>query len=116
MKPSRRAKIICTLGPATSSPEKIRARVDAGMDVARLNFSHGSHADHKQRFGFIRSIEAETGRPIAILLDLQGPKLREGTFAGGRMELEAGARFQLDGGSACAQPRLLSSTSLMPRL
>jgi pyruvate kinase len=74
----RRTKIVATLGPASSSPEALRALVDAGMDVARLNLSHGSHEDHTERARLVREIQAEIGRPLAIIADLQGPKLRIG--------------------------------------
>ncbi|MYW93394.1 pyruvate kinase [Amycolatopsis rubida] len=87
---SRRAKIVCTLGPATSTPEKMRALVDAGMDVARMNFSHGSHSDHKQVYDLVRSAAAESGRAVGILADLQGPKIRLGTFASGSAEWRTG--------------------------
>ncbi|WP_410620275.1 pyruvate kinase [Amycolatopsis sp. cmx-8-4] len=87
---SRRAKIVCTLGPATATPEKMRALVDAGMDVARMNFSHGSHGDHKQVYDLIRDAAAASGRAVGILADLQGPKIRLGTFAGGPVEWDTG--------------------------
>jgi len=87
---SRRAKIVCTLGPATATPEKMRALVDAGMDVARMNFSHGSHGDHKQVYDLIRDAAAASGRAVGILADLQGPKIRLGTFAGGPVEWQNG--------------------------
>ncbi|MET7994240.1 MULTISPECIES: pyruvate kinase [unclassified Amycolatopsis] len=87
---SRRAKIVCTLGPATSTPEKMRALVDAGMDVARMNFSHGSHSDHKQVYDLVRAAAAESGRAVGILGDLQGPKIRLGTFASGSAEWHTG--------------------------
>ncbi|WP_328442613.1 MULTISPECIES: pyruvate kinase [unclassified Amycolatopsis] len=87
---SRRAKIVCTLGPATATPEKMRALVDAGMDVARMNFSHGSHGDHKQVYDLIRDAAAASGRAVGILADLQGPKIRLGTFAGGPVEWHNG--------------------------
>lgn len=96
MRRRRSAKIIATLGPSSSTPERIRALFDAGVDVFRLNFSHGTHADHKIRFEAIRAVESETGRPIGILADLQGPKLRLGTFSEGRIELAPGERFRLD--------------------
>jgi pyruvate kinase len=80
---TRRAKIVCTLGPATSSPERIRGLVEAGMDVARLNFSHGSHADHEAVFRLVRQTAESCGRAVAILADLQGPKIRLGRFADG---------------------------------
>ena len=96
MKRARRARIVATLGPATSGEAAIRALFEAGADVFRLNFSHGSQADHAQRLKSIRKLEAEFGRPIGVLLDLQGPKLRLGTFTGGQAQLKAGARFRLD--------------------
>jgi pyruvate kinase len=93
---TRSAKIVATLGPASSSPERLRALFEAGVDVFRLNFSHGSHDQKRQLFRDIRQVEADTGRPIGILADLQGPKLRLGDFADGKVELAAGARFRLD--------------------
>src|SRR6476620_5475375 len=80
---SRRAKIVCTLGPATSSPEQVYALVEAGMDVARLNFSHGKHEDHATAYRLVREASDRTGRAVAVLADLQGPKIRLGTFADG---------------------------------
>jgi pyruvate kinase len=79
----RRAKIVCTLGPATHSYEGIRALVYAGMDVARLNFSHGAHADHAEAYRWVRQASDESGRGVGVLVDLQGPKIRLGTFAHG---------------------------------
>src|SRR5215469_11954423 len=96
MRRRRSAKIVATLGPSSSSPDQIRALFEAGVDVFRLNFSHGTHDDHHARFTAIRRVETATGRPIGILADLQGPKLRLGTFADGPIELAAGARFRLD--------------------
>ncbi|MGA8758532.1 MAG: pyruvate kinase [Stellaceae bacterium] len=96
MQRRRSAKIVATLGPASSTLDQIRALFDAGVDVFRLNFSHGTHAEHDARFAAIRKIEHESGRPIGILADLQGPKLRLGTFASGPIELAAGAHFRLD--------------------
>ena len=96
MRRQRSAKIVATLGPASSSPGRLRALFDAGVDVFRCNFSHGTHDDHRKLFTAIRRIESETGRPIGILADLQGPKLRLGDFANGRVTLAAGARFRLD--------------------
>jgi pyruvate kinase len=89
---SRRAKIVCTLGPATSSPEQITALVEAGMDVARLNFSHGAHADHATAYRRVREASDATGHAVAILADLQGPKIRLGTFADGPVMWETGSR------------------------
>jgi len=96
MSPLRNAKIVATLGPASSSPERIAALVEAGVNVFRLNFSHGSHADHARNYDTIREVEAKIGRPIGILGDLQGPKLRVGTFEDGKVQLEKGNTFRLD--------------------
>ncbi|MEV4316482.1 pyruvate kinase [Actinocrispum sp. NPDC049592] len=83
---SRRAKIVCTLGPATSTPERVLELVEAGMDVARMNFSHGSHSDHKQVYDVVRAASDQTGHAVGIMADLQGPKIRLGTFAAGPVE------------------------------
>ena len=92
----RRTKIIATLGPSSSSPEILARLFQAGADVFRLNFSHGSHDDHAARIGMIRDLETKFGRPIGILADVQGPKLRVGRFGGGRVSLQTGASFRLD--------------------
>ncbi|MGL5859925.1 MAG: pyruvate kinase, partial [Phycicoccus sp.] len=91
----RRAKIVCTLGPATSSTENIRELVRAGMDVARLNLSHGDHADHERVYRDVRQASDDAGRAVGILVDLQGPKIRTGRFADGPVELVAGATFTI---------------------
>nr|WP_198983602.1 pyruvate kinase [Herbaspirillum sp. ASV7] len=96
MRRQRQAKIVATLGPASATPEMIRALFEAGADVFRFNFSHGSHADHHARYQIVRQVEQEVGRPIAVLADLQGPKLRIGQFAQGRVNVEAGQVFVLD--------------------
>jgi len=96
MRRQRKAKIVATLGPSTSSPEIIRGLFEAGVDVFRLNFSHGTQEEHRRRHEILRGIEAELNRPIGILMDLQGPKLRLGTFAEGQVELNAGEPFRLD--------------------
>ena len=96
MRRLRKVKIVATLGPASDDYETIRALFEAGADVFRLNMSHGTQADIARRLDIIRKIEADTGRPIAALADLQGPKLRCGTFAGGSAELENGASFRFD--------------------
>jgi pyruvate kinase len=93
---TRRARIVATLGPASSSPERIKALIEAGADVFRLNFSHGTHEDHAERLRIIREAEHAAGRPIGVLMDLQGPKLRVGNLAGGSVELEPGQPFRLD--------------------
>src|SRR5476649_87070 len=92
---SRRAKIVCTLGPATYSAEAIRALVDAGMDVARLNLSHGTHADHEQVYERVRSASDASGRAVGIMVDLQGPKIRLGRLASGPVTLAAGGDFTI---------------------
>ncbi|MCZ0962687.1 pyruvate kinase [Paracoccus benzoatiresistens] len=96
MRRHRNVKIVATLGPASSTKDMIRALFDTGADVFRLNMSHGSHADHRARYDAIRAVEAETGRPIAVLADLQGPKLRVGQFTAGAHDLEEGDRFRFD--------------------
>jgi pyruvate kinase len=93
---SRKAKIVATLGPASTDAATIESLYRAGADVFRLNFSHGSHDDHKARLDTLRALEQSLGRPVGVLIDLQGPKLRIGTFAGGPVVLEAGAPFRLD--------------------
>jgi pyruvate kinase len=87
---------VATLGPGTSTPERVRALFEAGVDVFRLNFSHGRQEDHAERLAMIRDVERETGRPVAALADLQGPKLRIGAFAGGPVALRPGMPFRLD--------------------
>ena len=96
MKRNRRAKIVATLGPATNSAAEIEKLFETGADVFRLNFSHGAHAEHKARLDAIRAAEKKFERPIAILADLQGPKLRVGTMAEGGVVLEQGQTFRLD--------------------
>jgi pyruvate kinase len=91
----RRAKIVCTLGPATSSPQRIRELVNAGMDVARLNMSHGSHADHAEAYRLVREAADATGHGVGIFADLQGPKIRLETFADGPVMLERGQEFTI---------------------
>jgi pyruvate kinase len=92
----RRTKIIATLGPSSSSVDIMARLFQAGADVFRLNFSHGSHEDHAARFAAIRELEQRFDRPIGILADVQGPKLRVGRFAAGRVHLQTGRPFRLD--------------------
>jgi pyruvate kinase len=92
----RRTKIIATLGPASSTPEVLARLFQTGADVFRLNFSHGSHDDHAARIAMIRDLEKKFDRPIGILADVQGPKLRVGAFGGGRVQLQTGQLFTLD--------------------
>ena len=89
----RRAKIVATLGPSAHSAEQIRSLVDAGMDVARLNLSHGNHDDHRRAYLAVRQASDASGRGVGVLVDLQGPKIRLGTFAEGPVLLEPGAEF-----------------------
>ena len=95
MRRTRNAKIVATLGPASSEPAVIEQLFLAGVDVFRLNFSHGAADDHRARVAALRAIEQKHGRPIAILADLQGPKLRVGTFEGGPVQLQDGQAFRL---------------------
>ncbi|NEB01567.1 pyruvate kinase [Streptomyces sp. SID13726] len=91
----RRAKIVCTLGPATDSYDQIKALVDAGMDVARFNLSHGSYAEHEERYHRVRKASEESGRSVGLLADLQGPKIRLGHFGEGPVLLERGDTFTI---------------------
>ena len=96
MRRHRNVKIVATLGPASNDYQTIKALFEAGADVFRLNMSHGDHSEIRARHAMIRDLERDTGRPIAILADLQGPKLRCGVFAGDSAEIEAGAPFRFD--------------------
>ena len=96
MRRNRKAKIVATLGPASSSESVIRELFVAGVDVFRLNFSHGSHADHKERVRVIRGIETEFDHPVGILMDIQGPKLRLGNFINDTVTLSQGEIYRLD--------------------
>src|SRR5215475_9364424 len=87
----RKAKIICTMGPASREEPALSRLVEAGMDVARLNLSHGTHEDHARAIDAVRNAAENAGRPVALLLDLQGPKIRVGKIDGGKAKLETGA-------------------------
>jgi pyruvate kinase len=91
----RRAKIVCTLGPATSTAEGVRALVAAGMDVARINRSHGSYEEHEAAYAAVRGASDDSGRAVGVLVDLQGPKIRTGRFADGSVTLVNGQRFTI---------------------
>ena len=95
VKDVRRAKIVCTLGPASSSPERLAELVAAGMDVARLNMSHGDYADHEANLRNVREASRAADRPVGVLADLQGPKIRLGRFANGKETLVNGATFAI---------------------
>ena len=101
---TRHTKIIATMGPAISSAEMVAALVLAGMDVARLNFSHGTHDDHRRYAEWVREASASAGRPIALLQDIQGPKIRTGTFPGGALELNPGDQVMVRTGNGMAGP------------
>ena len=96
MRRERAAKIVSTMGPSSSTPEVINQLFNAGVDVFRLNFSHGTHAEHKKRYDIIRKIEAKSRLPIGIIADLQGPKIRVGKFSKSNVELVTGSKYILD--------------------
>jgi pyruvate kinase len=96
MMPGKNTKIIATVGPASADAANLRALAEAGADVFRLNFSHGTHDDHRAVYQRIRALEGELGRPIGVLMDLQGPKLRLGTFAEGGVTMARGDRIRFD--------------------
>ncbi|QOR48649.1 pyruvate kinase [Trueperella pecoris] len=106
----RRAKIVCTLGPATDTKERIVELVKAGMNVARINASHGSHAEHEQRIDMVREAAEELGEAVAILVDLQGPKIRLGTFESGPVLLEQGDIFTITTEDVPGDKDLVSTT------
>ncbi len=105
-----RAKIVCTLGPAVSSPERIRELIDAGMDVARLNLSHGDYAEHEGRYHTVRRAGDESGQAVGIMVDLQGPKIRLGKFADGPVLLERGDEFTITTEDVPGDRSLVSTT------
>jgi pyruvate kinase len=108
---SRHSKIVCTIGPVTRSPRMIRKLIEAGMDVARLNFSHGTHQEHAQSFAMLREAAAELKKPIAILADLQGPKIRTGALAGGgTVLLRAGQKFVITTAKVLGDSTRVSTT------
>src|SRR5579859_6828072 len=96
MRRTRKVKILATLGPASSDKAKVRSLFEAGADVFRINMSHTDHERLRNLVGIIRAVEADCGRPIGILVDLQGPKLRIGTFAEHAVMIEPGQTFILD--------------------
>src|SRR3954463_14019610 len=94
----RSTKIVATLGPASSEPQILERMIRAGVDVVRINFSHGTAADHEKRAALVKEITTRTGRTVGILCDLQGPKIRVGKFKEGKIWLETGQSFILDAG------------------
>ena len=105
-----RAKIVCTLGPASSTPQRIGELIDAGMSVARLNFSHGTHEDHARMLQIVRAEADRRGKAIAVLLDLQGPKIRIGKFANGQIELRPGAALTITTDDIVGDERRVATT------
>ena len=93
---TRRTKIVATLGPASSDAKTLARMIDAGLDVVRMNFSHGTAAEHKARVELVRKLARKAGRAVGVLVDLQGPKIRIGKFKDNKITLVAGAKFVLD--------------------
>src|SRR2546425_9627210 len=105
----RRTKIVATLGPASSEARTVERLVKAGVDVFRMNMSHGSHEDHRAAYERVRAAAAQLGAPVAVLADLCGPKLRVGRFAGGRIELTKGSRVVVTTRDVTGEPGLVPS-------
>ncbi len=105
-----RAKIMGSLGPSTATPEAVRALVEAGMDGARLNFSHGTHAEHRAHYERVRAAAAAAGRAVGVMADLAGPKIRLGTFASGPVRLEPGAEFVITTRPVAGDAHAVSTT------
>jgi len=112
----RSTKIVATLGPASSEPAVLERMIRAGVDVVRLNFSHGTAEDHLKRAAMVKEIASKVGRTVAILCDLQGPKIRVGKFKEGKVTLETGGRFILDAGIEMAVSAVLVSPNFLFRL
>src|SRR6185436_3891793 len=108
----RRAKIIATLGPASSTPGTVAALVESGLDVARLNLSHGEHADHARSIALVRQASSAAGRAVGILADLQGPKIRLGRFSHGSVLLRPGSRFVITAEDVAGDQERVSTTHL----
>ena len=107
----RHSKIVCTIGPATCSPRMIRKLFEAGMDVARLNFSHGTHEEHAQTIAMLREASSVLKKPLAILADLQGPKIRTGALAGGgTVLLRTGQKFVITTAKVLGDSTRVSTT------
>ncbi|MFH1377529.1 MAG: pyruvate kinase [Planctomycetota bacterium] len=91
----RRTKIVCTLGPASGSPGVLSAMLTEGMSIARMNFSHGSHTEHSERLATLRQASRTTGRPVGVLQDLCGPKIRIGVVADGGFNIKPGDMIEM---------------------
>lgn len=107
---TRRAKIVATLGPAVSSPEGIRSLLTAGVNVTRFNLSHGDHEVHTTNYGYVRAASEELGTPAAVLVDLQGPKIRLGKFEGGPYQLAKGDTFKVTVDDIVGNQEIVSTT------
>ena len=106
----RRAKIVCTLGPAVESVEKVTELINAGMNMARLNLSHGGYEEHQHRLDNVRSVAKKFNKSVAVLVDLQGPKIRLGRFANGPHELAVGDKFTITTDDVEGTKELVSTT------
>ena len=106
----RKTKIICTMGPATDNIEVLRAMARAGMNVARFNFSHGSHEEHKQRIDRVKAVREEYNLPIALLLDTKGPEIRTGDMQDGKIFLKKGEQIRLTPRACRGTPSKISIT------
>ena len=106
----RKTKIICTMGPATDNIEVLRAMARAGMNVARFNFSHGSHEEHKQRIDRVKAVREEYNLPIALLLDTKGPEIRTGDMQDGKIFLKKGEQIRLTPRACLGTPSKISIT------
>ena len=106
----RKTKIICTMGPATDNIEVLRAMARAGMNVARFNFSHGSHEEHKQRMDRVKAVREEYNLPIALLLDTKGPEIRTGDMQDGKIFLKKGEQIRLTPRTCLGTPSKISIT------
>ena len=106
----RKTKIVCTIGPASSSRKMLRKLILAGMNVARLNFSHGTHEEHQKVFERVRALSKSLNRPVAVMQDLQGPKIRTGKIKGGSLELKAGEEFVITSRNILGEPGIVSTT------
>src|SRR5436305_6998880 len=111
MTPIRRTRIVCTIGPSSSSPHTLRAMIQAGMDVARLNFSHGDADAHREAAANVREAADAVGRPVALLGDLQGPKIRTGLVEGTFQRLVRGRSVALVGAGSGTPSRGFAATS-----
>src|SRR6056297_3779259 len=104
----RKTKIVCTLGPATNDKEIIKEVVEAGMNVARMNFSHGNHDEHKQRFDLVKEVEKETGKTVGLMLDTKGPEIRTGEMKGDKIQLVADTEVVVAKGDVEGTPEKIS--------